>query len=636
MSQSHQSADSQALLQSMLQRLKLQPGRDGQTHLQTPVFPPVGFAPGRDVLDGGRGVLNHHEVDNRPADVFGFNISPSNAVPAAGFTKQPGPGCEVGRSWTSFPSQRVNADGDPGGWRGVGRSAGSVEFSARGTGRLFPTESPKDVDLSCSGSTDRDGASVGFTNHVPPSMGAVSSMSQGRSLAPAWSHPGAAGEEALQVENGVVGGPKDSPDVQVFSGSQGTANIRKKRPSENKTRRWTQRIKERWKEKHGRKGKQDEGTADQIPTTNQVATAGNFINAPNNHGETTHPSLDGHSPSKTFPAQTENNTTDNSTRRNSEFEFGLGSFSLLEEITKGQEWARFINPNLQASSMNLRPPEEPQRQIPPNPFNTNQPAGSLNQLGDGSGPWGVRSTGSSQAPGFGTAPAPPIPTSVSMNVAEEKQPESVDREAEQLERMEDGQNQSDALRRESGPRLVPSSPVQPSDLLQNAVMKIRGQSSRKRHHQSAERGRSISAPTLPSAQMMEDAPTPQQGDVLPLGALEGPPESLSPFNPSAPVPRSIIKHSMSQDSETSVLTKRRRVEEKRKVHFAEEVVTIASPSVAMDLTDSEEDLRSDEDSLIEQEFEAMQAAAEEAIRARRSLPAWIKALKRKNTGKKHS
>lgn len=29
----------------------------------------------------------------------------------------------------------------------------------------------------------------------------------------------------------------------------------------------------------------------------------------------------------------------------SEFEFGLGSFSLLEEITSGQEWAKFLTPN---------------------------------------------------------------------------------------------------------------------------------------------------------------------------------------------------------------------------------------------------------------------------------------------------
>lgn len=57
-----------------------------------------------------------------------------------------------------------------------------------------------------------------------------------------------------------------------------------------------------------------------------------------------------------------------------------------------------------------------------------------------------------------------------------------------------------------------------------------------------------------------------------------------------------------------------------------------------DLTDSEEeDWRADEYSLSDQESEEEQVAAEEVIQARRStLPAWIKALKRKNTGKKHS
>lgn len=98
-----------------------------------------------------------------------------------------------------------------------------------------------------------------------------------------------------------------------------------------------------------------------------------------------------------------------------------------------------------------------------------------------------------------------------MDVIDGKQ-ESVHREADQVELMEDGQNQSDTQRRESTPQLGPSavtqvqyspphpngklkthvyfvsSCLQPSDILYNAVLKVRGQTSRKRQHQAAERG----------------------------------------------------------------------------------------------------------------------------------------------------
>lgn len=80
----------------------------------------------------------------------------------------------------------------------------------------------------------------------------------------------------------------------------------------------------------------------------------------------------------------------------------------------------------------------------------------------------------------------------------------------------------------------------------------------------------------------------------------------------------------------------RRVEENRRVRFAEEVVTIESPYMDLDYSDSEEDsLATDEDSVTEQECDVHQVAAEEEAPARRTaLPAWILALKKKNSGKK--
>lgn len=143
-------------------------------------------------------------------------------------------------------------------------------------------------------------------------------------------------------------------------------------------------------------------------------------------------------------------------RHNSDFDFGLGSFSLLEEITKGQEWAKFINPNLYTSSINQRPPEETQPKVPPNPFSANQSAGSVNQLRDGSSPWTFRST---EPPPAQTAP---VFSSVSMEVSDGKQQESAYRPADPVELMEHGHNQSDGQLRESrpGPQLGPSATPQ--------------------------------------------------------------------------------------------------------------------------------------------------------------------------------
>lgn len=65
-------------------------------------------------------------------------------------------------------------------------------------------------------------------------------------------------------------------------------------------------------------------------------------------------------------------------------------------------------------------------------------------------------------------------------------------------------------------------------------------------------------------------------------------------------------------------------------------MTIAPPELDLDATDSEEDSGAEEDSVVEQESEVEQAVMEQVAPARRpTLPAWILALKRRNTGRKH-
>lgn len=126
----------------------------------------------------------------------------------------------------------------------------------------------------------------------------------------------------------------------------------------------------------------------------------------------------------------------------SDFELGLGSFSLLEEITKGQEWAKFLNPNLSTSSTsNQRPTEEPMSQLKNqlNPRNSSQSNGILNQLGSGSNRWSFKTTEPSPAFGFSMAQTSP----------DTFPPANLDflggkwQQADQSEPMEDGQNHTD-------------------------------------------------------------------------------------------------------------------------------------------------------------------------------------------------
>lgn len=68
------------------------------------------------------------------------------------------------------------------------------------------------------------------------------------------------------------------------------------------------------------------------------------------------------------------------------------------------------------------------------------------------------------------------------------------------------------------------------------------------------------------------------------------------------------------------------------MHFAEEIMTIAPPDLDLDSTDSEEDSL-EEDSMREQES-GEERAEGVAVARRTAFPAWILALKRRNTSSK--
>ncbi|TNM99249.1 hypothetical protein fugu_013813 [Takifugu bimaculatus] len=356
--------------------------------------------------------------------------------------------------------------------------------------------------------------------------------------------------------------------------------------------------------------------------------------------------------------------------RTSDFEFGLGSFSLLEEISSGQEWANFLTPNLTPASADLRPLPKVRRPT----FNTQ----SLIPNHSSDDQRGSHDRGATSFSDISVAQTwPGCFQPVSMDISEEQQ--GVQRESEQTELMEHGHAPSDVrIRRQTTP--LPLS--QCADIQNNSWMERRIQMNRKRHHHLTER-------TEEDLQIDVNHPD-REGIKSSWSSCEmgvsgaphhdiGPPVYMSPplspsFSPSlASPPKGVLKHSISQDSQSSVeiLTKKgktkfktlqcplvaniyswhseinafkkpgykpfyRRVEDNRHVRFFEQVVTIMPPELDPDWSDPEEDSRIEEDSLQELEREEERSEMEDVAPARRStLPAWILSLKKMNSQRKH-
>ncbi|XP_070818284.1 A-kinase anchor protein 200 [Chaetodon trifascialis] len=686
MSQSGNPPDTQALLQSMLQRLKLQTGREGQALLHTPA-PVTGASTWGQ--GGEKGAPNLQKVNNSPANgfevytngipskEFGISAADSNCGLKGGVITQPGFGSDVDRGLISFPNHRDNTDGGTGEKRVLGQAA-KPGITPTGTGRLFPAQSLKDADITSFERTDRE--SVNFhspatTRHTPSNKDAATSMGQNqdydRGFKPkvySWSskpshanlNTGSQEDKAVHVGNGGFGASAQSKDMQIVLTDQKSTNSnsrRKQRSSENRTRRWTQKIKERWRDRpgsFGKKGKEEEQKSEQgieISPQNQLFPAETLINTSDKEEGRSIYSRDSSDPSQTPLTGTEDGTNEGYTRSTGDFDFSLGSFSLLEEIVTGQEWAMFLNPNQSATSTNQRPSEE--LKIPPKPHDSSQSPVISNHQGGVNNQWSFRGTEASPVSDLSMAQiSPDAFRPVSMDVSEEQQ-QHIRREADRLEPMEQGHIQSDG----PGQQLTPLSSAKPADILNNSLLKSRAHLNRKRQHQPAERraerlptetmsdakeadrGGSISSLGPTSSYVMEETGE-SHDNVIPLYTLNSPPPPLSPssFAPFAHTPKGVLKHSISQDSESSVeiMTKRRRVEDNRRVHFSEGVVTIVPPQLDLDATDSEEDTGAEEDSVVEQEGEVEQAVMEEVAPARRpALPAWILALKRRNTGRKH-
>lgn len=276
MSQSYNPTDTQVLLQSMLQRLKIQPGRDTQACLNTPVPITAASTWGQ---DGERGASNLQKLNNSPINGFEFNtngITPKefrisaadgNSGLKGGAIQRPGLSCEVDRGLISFPTQKGNIDGDMGENRVLGQTT-QPGITPTGTGQLFPAKSLKDADVTSSERTSVERVSATMTSNKDAARSMGQNQDQDRGFTPkvyVWSFKptnanvdtGSQEHKVFHMENGGFGALAQSKDTRIVPTDQNTTNGggRKPRSSENKTRRWTQKIKERWRDRPGSFGK---------------------------------------------------------------------------------------------------------------------------------------------------------------------------------------------------------------------------------------------------------------------------------------------------------------------------------------------------------------------------------------------
>ncbi|KAL6117605.1 uncharacterized protein ACO6RY_15352 [Pungitius sinensis] len=568
MSQPDDPKESQSLLQSMLQRLNLKQVKEAQGYQHTPA--PATAAWGQ-CEEGGAPIIRK-----------------VNSCPVNDFEPQPGL-CEGGRGPISSPSQKDNIEADTGEERVLEHATQPGIIPTR-TRQLFPAESRKDADIASCERTDGARGSSGstaVTAHVPSNNNDVTAMGQR------------------------FGDLAKNRDMQIVA----TSSSRRKPPSsENKTKRWTQKIKERWRHRHGSfsnpGGKK--GITLDLRKEPELFTAISVVKTANKVEERSLPSVDSTDPSRRPATRTEDNANQGCMGSHSDFQLGLGSFSLLEEIVTGQKWAKFLNPNQSAASANQRLPG---LKIPSNLNDRGQTSPYFNGQG---GVYKQRDSEASPDSGFIMSPDAFQP--VSMDVLEAKQDavQHVRSEPDTPEPMEHGHTR-------------PSLCAEPKNFLESSVLRKRAQRSRKRPYYGEEmlpmEGINNGKEADRGNHVMEETGEEQRKDHVPPYTL-----NFASTPPSLPAPRGVLKHSISQDSHSSMEIKRRRVEENRRVHFSEEVVAIAPPGLDSYATDSD-----CEGGEAELEAEEQPAAVEEvtASARRAALPAWIQALKRRNIRRKY-
>lgn len=320
----------------------------------------------------------------------------------------------------------------------------------------------------------------------------------------------------------------------------------------------------------------------------------------------------------------------------SEVDFGLGSFSLLEEILTGQKWGSFLNPTQVDFPTYKRPVVEAANQ-PTTPVGRKDQGNTLsglNQTPTRNNEWGFRLNEVNSVSERSITQMPSDNSvSTSMDIPESNliKIQGARSDHIQPEPMEHGQDQTD----------------EPGEVLDNSALKSGIYLNRKRGHQPQEsntEGEREQGELLDSGEAMRDLTTTQSKErdnsnlMMFLHPLKSSPSTHISAHPPSLAPRGVLKHSISQDSQCSssmeTVTKKRRLEDSRRVRFSEDVVTIEPHIVLTDSeVDSEEDSSLEDDTFLYEDVKMEQV--EEVIPARRhSRPSWMLALKKKHLGKK--
>lgn len=227
MSQQQSSTDTNVLLQSMLQRLRIQQERGTQAFSHATL--PTGAASTVGQV-GESGVTSIQTGCNSPVNGFGFyNGTSPKEVRTFG----------VGGNF-SFPDQKYSFD-----------KAGS----------------PEDAGVASSDGADAQRVSAtGRTSDAGQSLGQTRGPEVFTSKVFSWSPKSTDvrnGPESPERKGPVVGNEgsecleqsKDAHTVQTDQNSTNSLSRRKPRTSGNRARRWTQKIKEKWRDRPGSFGK---------------------------------------------------------------------------------------------------------------------------------------------------------------------------------------------------------------------------------------------------------------------------------------------------------------------------------------------------------------------------------------------
>lgn len=290
MSQSPNSSDTQALLQSMLQRLKLQPGKDSETQQQLQLLTSAVSTCAEEAATEASSVqkLNPGPVDgcefgaNRiHSKVLRISETDQSTSLKGDVVQKTVLNWEVGKDYISFPAQKDNSAGGTGQNRAAGQDT-QPRIPHSETGQLFPATLSKDADVNSYISNVE-------TVNIGSRTVSIPEQTQTQSFQPkafAWSSKptyvtGSPQYRVLPVENGEFGNITPSKDMHITATDQNIERggfSRKQQSMEKKTRRWTQKIKERWKDKPGSFGKKqkEEQRAQQIGQQSEVSIKMHF------------------------------------------------------------------------------------------------------------------------------------------------------------------------------------------------------------------------------------------------------------------------------------------------------------------------------------------------------------------------